>query len=173
MPVIVLMWASIVVCLKMVSIIMSLIKMGIGSFIAIALLGCISKLNILDEYASLFLIGSFGATAVMIFSIPTSPLAQAKNVIGGHLISSIVGVTVHLILSDLIIIAAALAVSLSIVLMQITETLHPPGGATALIAVVGGPAIYQLGYHYVLSPVLLGTLLMLFVAKLLKLIVVN
>ncbi|HJR99648.1 MAG TPA: HPP family protein, partial [Flavobacterium sp.] len=90
--------------------------------------------------------------------------SQPRNLIGGHLISAFVGVTVHLLFPDIVYIAAPLAVSLSIVLMQITKTLHPPGGATALIAVIGTEKIKDLQYWYVISPVLTGVLILFFTA---------
>lgn len=80
------------------------------------------------------------------------------------MVSAIIGVTVQKIVPDILWITAPLAVSLSIVFMQITKTLHPPGGATALIAVTGSPAIKSLGYGYVLAPVLTGILILLFAA---------
>src|SRR5690606_8481484 len=101
-----------------------------------------------------YLIGSFGASAVLVYGVIQSPLAQPRNLIGGHLVSAVTGVSVQLILPDTLWLSAPLAVSLSIVLMQVTKTLHPPGGATALIAVTGSPQLKELGYWYVLSPVL-------------------
>jgi len=79
-------------------------------------------------------------------------------------ISALAGVTVHKLFPELLWIAAPLAVSLSIVLMQITKTLHPPGGATALIAVAGTEKVKALGYLYVLSPVLTGCLVLFITA---------
>ena len=84
--------------------------------------------------------------------------------VGGHLVSAIIGVTVQKLIPDILWISAPLAVSLSIVFMQITKTLHPPGGATALIAVTGSAAIKKMGYFYVISPVLSGVLMLLLVA---------
>jgi CBS-domain-containing membrane protein len=84
--------------------------------------------------------------------------------VGGHLISALIGVSIHKLVPDIIWIAAPLAVSLSIVLMQITKTLHPPGGATALIAIIGSDKIKALGYLYVFSPVLIGVLILLLTA---------
>lgn len=135
----------------------------IGSFIGIGLIAFFqSKLVSNDE--NMFLIGSFGASSVLIYGAIQSPLAQPRNLIGGHLISAIVGVTVYQVLPDIIWLTAPLAVSLSIVGMQITKTLHPPGGATALIAVIGSGKIKDLGYWYVLSPVLTGVLILFLVA---------
>ncbi len=108
-----------------------------------------------------FLIGSFGASCVLVYGVIESPLAQPRNLVGGHVVSAIVGVTIQKLLPETIWIAAPLAVALSIVLMQVTKTLHPPGGATALIAVTGSAQITSLGYWYVLNPVLSGVLILL------------
>ncbi|HSI77294.1 MAG TPA: HPP family protein, partial [Lunatimonas sp.] len=86
---------------------------------------------------NIFLIGSFGATAVLVYGAIQSPLAQPRNLLGGHILSAIIGVSVYKMMPEIIWITAPLAVSLSILTMQYTRTLHPPGGATALIAVVG------------------------------------
>lgn len=135
----------------------------IGSFVGIGLIA-FTQNQPLTENDHLFLIGSFGASSVLIYGAIQSPLAQPRNLVGGHLISALVGVTVHQLVPDILWLAAPLAVSLSIVLMQITKTLHPPGGATALIAVIGSTNVKSLGYFYVLSPVLSGCLILLVVA---------
>ena len=108
------------------------------------------------------IIGSLGASAVLIYGAIKSPLAHPP--IGGHIISALIGVTAWKILFFTPWLAAALAVSVAIAVMHLTTTLHPPGGATALIAVIGGPKIHQLGYFYVLMPVAAGALIMLAVA---------
>jgi CBS domain-containing membrane protein len=135
----------------------------LGSFSGIALIGLLHK-NQFSTTDNVFLIGSFGATSVLIYGIINSPLAQPRNLIGGHVICALVGVTVHKLFPGDIWLSSAFAVSLSIVLMQITKTLHPPGGATALIANIGSEKITGLGYMYVLTPVLSGVLILLLVA---------
>lgn len=132
----------------------------LGSFLG---LGAIAWLQYraFPQQDLIFLIGSFGASSVLVYGVIQSPLAQPRNLIGGHVVSALIGVTVQKLLPGHLWIAAPLAVSLSIVLMQITKTLHPPGGATALIAVTGSPEIKALGYGYVLSPVLTGALILL------------
>ena len=120
----------------------------------------------LTENDNVLLIGSFGATCVLIYGVIQSPLAQPRNLIGGHLISAVIGVTVFKLLPDILWITAPLAVALSIMGMQYTKTLHPPGGATALIAVAGSEKVKSLGYLYVLSPVLAGIFILLVVAVL-------
>lgn len=135
----------------------------VGSFIGIAILAFIQSKTLAD-IDSIFLIGSFGASSVLIFGAVQSPLAQPRNLIGGHVISAIIGVTIYKTLPNILWLTAPLAVSMSIVMMQLTKTLHPPGGAAALIAIIGTDKVKELGYLYVLSPVLTGTLILLVVA---------
>lgn len=135
----------------------------VGSFIGIGIIAYLQS-KTLPHADLIFLIGSFGASSVLVYGVIQSPLAQPRNLIGGHLVSAIIGVTVQKFAPDILWITAPLAVSLSIVLMQITKTLHPPGGATALIAVTGSDELKNLEYWYVISPVLVGSLILLFVA---------
>lgn len=137
----------------------------IGSFIGIGLIGFINS-KYLTLYDGLFLIGSFGASSVLIYGSINSPLAQPRNLIGGHVICALVGVTMHKLIPHEIWLSSALSVSLAIVAMQITKTVHPPGGATALIANIGSAKIQALGYFYVLCPVLSGVLVLFLVAVL-------
>jgi CBS-domain-containing membrane protein len=135
----------------------------LGAFAGISSIGLISKYT-LTPIDTIFLIGSFGATAVLIYGATNSPLAQPRNLVGGHLISAFVGVTFCKILPSELWLSSALSVSTAIVLMQITKTLHPPGGATALIANIGSEKIKALGYMYVVSPVFTGVLILLLMA---------
>ncbi len=135
----------------------------IGSFIGIGLIAWVQSVYLSDS-DNLFLIGSFGATSVLIYGVLHSPLAQPRNLVGGHLISAFIGVTVYKFLPEIIWLTAPLAVSLSIVVMQYTKTLHPPGGATALIAITGSTELKSLGYLYIIFPVLTGVVILLIVA---------
>ncbi len=135
----------------------------VGSFTGVGLIGFFQS-YFYTTVDNLFLIGSFGASSVLIYGAINSPLSQPRNLIGGHVISAIVGVTAYKFLPGGVLIAAPFAVSLSIVLMQITKTLHPPGGATALIAIIGSEKIRNLGYWYVVSPVLTGVIILFIVA---------
>lgn len=110
------------------------------------------------------LIGSFGASAVLVFGAPRSPLAQPRNLVGGHVISALIGVLCWQLFHAWPALAQALAVATAIVGMQLTRTLHPPGGATALIATLGTPGIEKLGFWFAFLPALIGPLLLLFVA---------
>nr|WP_242477288.1 HPP family protein [Halochromatium glycolicum] len=153
----------------------------LGSFLGIALVAWLNEMASnqagspalwleaigLTPTDGLLLIGSFGASAVLVYGAPRSPLAQPRNLIGGHTLSALVGVSAWLLLGPLLPwLAAALAVSTAIAVMHLTRTLHPPGGATALIAVIGSEQIHALGYLFVLIPATLGPLLMLLVALL-------
>lgn len=135
----------------------------LGSFIGIGIIAYLQS-QTLPHSDVVYLIGSFGASSVLVFGIIQSPLAQPRNLIGGHLVSAIIGVTVQQFAPDILWLTAPLAVSLSIVLMQVTKTLHPPGGATALIAVTGSAEIKNMGYWYVLTPVMSGALILLVIA---------
>ncbi|WP_433778930.1 HPP family protein [Flavobacterium anhuiense] len=135
----------------------------LGSFVGIGILAYLESSQFTGSDV-VYLIGSFGASSVLIYGIIQSPFSQPRNLIGGHLISAFIGVTVNKLVPDIVWITAPLAVSLSIIFMQITKTLHPPGGATALIAVTGSAQIKGLGYMYVISPVLVGVLILFVIA---------
>ncbi len=136
-----------------------------GSVIGIGLCGFLSS-RYFESRDLTLLIGSFGASAVLVYGAIKSPLAQPRNLIGGHIFSGLVGVACYQMFGGTIWIAAALAVSLAIVAMLATKTLHPPGGATALIAVIGGQKIHSLGFLYAFVPAGLGAVVLLAVALL-------
>jgi len=137
----------------------------IGAFLGIAAVAYISYNN-LRETDLVMVIGSFGASAVLIYGAIESPLAQPRNLIGGHILSALIGVTCYQMMSSHMWLAGATAVATAIALMHATKTLHPPGGATALIAVIGSDKIHALGYLYAIIPAGLGAVIMLLVALL-------
>ncbi|OGV70597.1 MAG: hypothetical protein A3K19_06530 [Lentisphaerae bacterium RIFOXYB12_FULL_65_16] len=139
---------------------------GLGGFLGIYAISLCGQYARLFSAENLFLIGSFGASAVLVYGAPLADFSQPRNIIGGHVLSALTGVTVFALIGDGSFVAGPLAVSAAIVAMHFTRTLHPPGGATALIAVIGGEKIHSLGYMYVLSPVLVGAFLMMLVALL-------
>ena len=108
-------------------------------------------------------IAPMGASAVLLFAVPSSPLAQPWSLIGGNLCAALIGVTCAAHIDD-VAVAASLAVALAIAAMFALRCLHPPSGAVALTAVLGGPAIKALGYTFVLWPVLIDSLLLLMAA---------
>ncbi len=123
------------------------------------------KRQIFSRRDLFFLIGSFGASAVIIFCTPRSPVAQPRNLIGGHLVGAIFGCLMRITIDRYDhSIACALAVAISIIVMQFTETLHPPGGATALLAVTIRPILTGAHFLFVFIPALSGAFAMLVVA---------
>jgi CBS-domain-containing membrane protein len=137
----------------------------VGGFLGI---GAIAWINTL-VFAGLdltLMIGSFGASAVLVFGAVRSPLAQPRNVIGGHVLSALVGVAAWKLLQADPWLAQAVAVATAIAAMHVTRTLHPPGGATALIAVIGSAEIHRLGFLYVLVPATVGPLILVAVGLL-------
>ena len=137
----------------------------VGSFTGIAAVAAVNSL-IIDRSDLVMIIGSFGASAVLIYGAIRSPLAQPRNLIGGHMISAAIGVTAWKLIPDPLWLASSIAVATSIAIMHATKTLHPPGGATALIAVIGSQKIHNLGYLYVLIPAGVGPIIMLVIALL-------
>ncbi len=111
------------------------------------------------------LVASMGASAVLLFAVPHGPLSQPWPLFGGHLVSAFIGVVCAQVISQPIP-AAALAVGIAIGAMHYLRCIHPPGGATALSAVTGGEAVHQLGFQYVLTPVMLNVMTILLVALL-------
>ncbi|MBT8430488.1 MAG: HPP family protein [Gammaproteobacteria bacterium] len=132
----------------------------LGAFAGIAALALLADLF---PSLQLLVIGSFGASAVLLFAAPGAPFSQPRNLIGGHVISAIAGVACYRYLPDLLFVQEAAAVATAIALMMATRTIHPPGGATALIAVIGPDAVRGLGWVYVF-PVLTGALVLMLVA---------
>ncbi len=137
----------------------------VGSFLGIAVVAFINY-NIIDETDLIMVIGSFGASAVLIYGAIKSPLAQPRNLVGGHVVSAIIGVTSYQAFHSHMWISASVAVATAIAVMHMTKTLHPPGGATALIAVIGSQKVHALGYLYVIIPAGLGAVIMLVIALL-------
>jgi len=137
----------------------------IGAFLGISAVAFMNY-NLLDKTDLVMIIGSFGASAVLIYGAIKSPLAQPRNLIGGHVLSAVIGVAFFHLFGNHMWLASSMSVATAIAVMHATKTLHPPGGATALIAVIGSNKIHALGYLYAVIPVGLGALMMLVVALL-------
>jgi CBS-domain-containing membrane protein len=135
----------------------------VGAFLGIFAVGFI-HFRMLQDTDLVMIIGSFGASAVLVYGAIKSPLAQPRNLLGGHVLSAVIGVLSLNLFGDCIWLAGAFAVATALVVMHATRTLHPPGGATALIAVIGSQDIHNLGYLYAITPAGVGALIMLLVA---------
>ena len=132
---------------------------GIGGFLGIYLILLISQ-RIVGHAEAPLIVASMGASAVLLFAAPHGKFSQPWNLIGGHGVAAAIGVACAQLIPDLFA-AAALAVGISISVMYALRCIHPPGGASALMAVIGGNPIHALGYTYVLAPVLLNALIIL------------
>ncbi|MFA5529703.1 MAG: HPP family protein [Thiohalomonadaceae bacterium] len=119
--------------------------------------------QLVDTPGAAGIAASVGASAVLMFAVPHGPMSQPWPVLGGHVISAAIGVACAMWISDLVL-AASVAVGLSIGAMYYLRCIHPPGGATALTAVVGGEALRALGFQYVVTPVLLDAFILLAIA---------
>lgn len=102
------------------------------------------------------IVAPIGASAVLLFAVPGSPLAQPWPIIGGNTISALTGIAVTQVVADPML-AVGLAVSLAILAMSLTRSLHPPGGAAALTAVIGGAAVAKAGFWFALVPVAINS----------------
>lgn len=131
---------------------------SLGGFLVIAILYLLHA----ELKTLLCFIIPFGASAVLVFSAPAAPFSQPRNVIGGHVISALVGVTVSLICKQDIWWALAIANGVAIALMVTTKTVHPPAGATALLPIVSKITTYT----WVVLPVFVGTLIIVAVGLL-------
>jgi len=134
----------------------------LGGFIGIFLISLIS-FHFTGASGAALIVPSMGASAVLVFAVPHGKLSQPWALFGGQLSSAIVGVCCYLLIPNLFL-AAGLAVGLAIGTMHILRCIHPPGGATALVAVVGSAQIHALGFDYVITPVLLNTLIIFLTA---------
>ena len=135
---------------------------ALGAFLGISVV-FFSSTYFLQGEASYLIVASMGASAVLLFAVPHGPLSQPWSLIGGHFISAIIGVSCAKFIPD-IFIAAPLAVGLAVGAMYYFHCIHPPGGATALSAVVGSSAVQELGYQFVLTPVLINVIAIICVA---------
>lgn len=129
----------------------------LGALIGVGLAGLVSRWVLGSGHdAHALLIASMGASAVLVFAVPASPMAQPWPVVGGNVVSALIGVVVAHVIPDPMI-GAAVAVAIAIAAMSVLGCLHPPGGGTAIIPVLAGPGI---GWLFPLAPVALNAVLL-------------
>lgn len=131
----------------------------LGALIGIGITSLVCEVVLGGTLSLAFIVAPIGASAVLLFAVPASPLAQPWPIIGGNTISAAIGVAVLHLVPDPVL-AAGIAVALAILVMSLCRCLHPPGGAAALTAVLGGPAVAASGYLYPLLPVALNSLIL-------------
>ena len=132
---------------------------AVGGFIGILLVMWLSG-HYLGVQGAALLASSMAASAVLLFAVPHGALSQPWPLLGGHVVSALIGVACSQGISS-VLIAAPLAVALSIAAIHYLRCMHPPDGATAITAVIGGSELHALGFQYVLTPVLLNAVILL------------
>ncbi|WP_226779928.1 HPP family protein [Oceaniglobus trochenteri] len=132
------------------------LRAGLGALIGLGLAGLFVLSPAVDLRLGLYLIAPFGATSVLVFAVPNSPLAQPWNAVIGSTVAAIVGVLACLAVPDPVW-RVALAVGLSIAVMVPLRAVHPPAGAVAMTAAMNPEAIEMLGFRFALAPVAVGT----------------
>ena len=134
----------------------------VGGFLGVLGIFMISE-ALFGEQISVLIVPSMGASAVLLFAAPHAPFSQPWNVLAGHILSAVIGVACWKWIPYPTV-AASAGVGLAIAAMYLARCLHPPGGATALAAVIGSAELHQLDFGYVIQPILLNVLLILLIA---------
>lgn len=142
-------WSRLVACLS--------------ATIAIALTIVVCRELPLDAADVPIIVAPLGASAVLVFAVPSSPLAQPWAVVGGNVLSTLVGVAAFHTVPNMPL-AAGLAVGGAILVMSLLRCLHPPGGAAALTAVIGGHGIHAAGYDFAFAPVGINSIALVSIA---------
>lgn len=134
---------------------LSTLAAGTGGALAIAVVAGLAAYT-----GSNLLMAPFGATCFLAFAVPDSPLAQPRNIVGGHLVASLIGLTCLVILGDGPV-ALAFAMGAAIAVMQLTHTGHPPAAADPIVIMTIAP-----GWDFLMFPTLIGVLAIVLVAVL-------
>ncbi len=139
------------------------LRVVVGALLGLLVTGLVCRAAVGPGSALPILVAPMGASTVLLFAVPASPLAQPWSILGGNVVAALVGVTVHRLVPDPMV-GAAVAGAGAILVMLLLRCLHPPSGAVALTAVLGGPAVWDLGYGFALWPVGANSALLLVAA---------
>ena len=139
------------------------IRAGFGALIGLGLTGLFLLSPHVDTELGLYLVAPFGASSVLLFAVPNSPLAQPWSAIVGNIVAAIVGVAVCLMVADPVL-RVALAVGLAITATILCRAVHPPAGAVAMTAAISPEAIADLGFWFALAPIGVGTIALVLLA---------
>lgn len=134
----------------------------VGAFIA-TLCASFFSFSILQAENHPMVLASTGASAMLIFGIPHSPVSQPWPLVGGHIISAFIGISAYYLIPNPIV-ASSAAIGVAMLAMHHTGSMHPPGGATAVTAVIGGASVHELGYYFVIVPVFFNSIILLSIA---------
>jgi len=140
------------------------IRAGLGALIGLGIAGFL--LSFLDlQGAGLYLIAPFGASSVLLFAVPNSPLAQPWSAIVGNFVAALAGVAVCYVIPDSVL-RVAVAVGLAITIMILARAVHPPGGAVAMVVAMNPDIATELGFRFALTPVAAITAILVLTAVL-------
>lgn len=128
---------------------------GVGASLTIGLLSFIEA----NMDNAVLIMAPFGATAVLVFGVPSSPLAQPKNVILGHLITACIGVFFSQYVG-VTPVTVAIATGLGVTSMLVSKTTHPPAGANPILIMLSGQ-----GWLFLVTPVLVGSIFIVLMGK--------
>ena len=143
-----------------------ILRSVLAAFFAILLVGYVSSL-FTSGIALPFMVASMGASAILVFAVPHGPMSQPWALIGGNLFPALIAVTSSQYVSG-IILASAISLGLSLLAMLIFRCVHPPGGAVALLPLLGNEKVQEFGYHFVLEPIGLNLLILLILGLLIN-----
>lgn len=139
-------------------------RAGLGAFVGLGVVGLFVVFSSsVDLRLGLFLVAPFGASSVLLFAVPNSPLAQPWSAVVGNTVAAIVAVAVCLLVADPTL-RIALSVGLAIAATILCRALHPPAGAVAMTAAMSPDTVRELGFMFALTPIALGTVVLVFVA---------
>ncbi|KPN63480.1 CBS domain-containing membrane protein [Aliiroseovarius crassostreae] len=141
------------------------LRAGVGALFGLGLVGLLLLSPDIDLRLGLYLVAPFGATSVLLFAVPNSPLAQPWSAIVGNTVAALIGVAVCLLVADPVL-RVALAVGLAIVAMVLCRAVHPPAGAVAMTAALSPDVISHLGFWFALTPIAVGTTALVLLAML-------
>ena len=139
------------------------IRAGVGATFGLGVLGCLLVASGVHLHLGLYLIAPFGATTVLVFAAPSSPLAQPWPTVVGSALSAAIGVAVTLLIGQPTI-RVAVAVGLAVSAMILCRAVHPPAGAVAMSAALAPETIHALGFWFVLAPVTVGACVLVVLA---------
>lgn len=139
------------------------LRAGLGSCLGLGVLGVVMLSSGVDLHLGMYLIAPFGATTVLVFAAPNSPLAQPWAVVVGSVVSAVVGVGITLVVDEPTV-RVALAVGAAVAAMILCRAVHPPAGAVAMSAALAPDTVRELGFRFALAPVAVGAVLLVVTA---------
>ncbi|MCJ8240662.1 HPP family protein (plasmid) [Rhizobium sp. SSM4.3] len=142
---------------------MEAVRAGLGAFIGLWLTGFFVLSPGVDLDYGLYLVAPLGASAVLMFAVPNSPLAQPWSAVVGNTVAALVGVAISLFVPEPIL-RIALAIALAIVATFTLRAVHPPAGAVAMTVAMSPEAVQHLGFWFALAPIATGTVSLVFIA---------